>query len=156
MNLSPTVAFLLLLFSATCLVAETISAGVPDPGEEAVVVAALILGTREDNPPALPWFLTEFESDLVKIFGYNRYDLMNMSEKPFREHTSEWLIPSNDFQLKIDAKGKKRLSCAMDVGLFHHEKRVLQTSVSLTREKPLFIAGPQWGRGRLIIVLIVK
>jgi len=65
-----------------------------------------------------------------------------------------WIVPSKHLFLKIDSLGphKTKGGVHLHLQLWQEDHVILKTDAILRRQ-PVFIAGPEWGDGRLIMVL---
>ena len=147
------------------------------------VWSALVLATNEDQPKSPPHELAHFVPKLEKIFGYNQFELIGQHTEKMDDPNECWLIPSKDFFLRVDTKtiagkdaekigekekektekadkadkGKeKEKTYVLKLALFQDTKQLLEFETKLASQSPLFIRGPMYAGGQLIIVLLVK
>jgi len=112
---------------------------------------------QEEKVAADVSFITALEGRLKKVFPYSNYHLIGRhSQKVFKEYES-WVVPSKDLCLKIDSRGP-----ADDGGvnvhlqLWQDTKVLVKSDAVLLQDKPIFLGGPEWRRGRLIFVVRLK
>ena len=69
--------------------------------------------------------------------------------------SEHWLLPGNGVTLLVDTRreGKNHL---LNLHLYQEKRLVVQTTVLLARQSPIFLRGPLYGEGQLIIVLVVE
>lgn len=65
-----------------------------------------------------------------------------------------WIVPTKQLFLKLDSLGPNPEKDGVHLHLqLWQEEHVILKSDAILRRQPVFIAGPQWGDGRLIMVL---
>lgn len=116
----------------------------------------LVLATNVENPKPPPPELADFQKRLQRIFGYNQLELLGSQSRAINGSDEQWLIPSKELFLKIDATRGKRQGYLLNLTLFQGTRLLVESRAELGRGSPLFIRGPLCGRGQLIIVLKVK
>ena len=122
--------------------------------------SAIVLATNSDNPKPTPAQLKEFGPKLKKVFGYNQLELVGSASQEVGELNESWLIPSKTVWMGL--KGRRALSKEAQGGyllsleLFQNDRSLLQSEVKLAPGSPLFIRGPQYGKGQLVVVLQVQ
>jgi len=118
--------------------------------------SALLLATNETprQPPPKP--LGDFSSAIEKIFGYNSLYLLGQKKRTLGPGTTEWLVPSREFFFRITCLAQEDTHYLVRIELFHNKDLLLTTEARLARNAPLYIRGPQWGRGQLLFLLEVR
>ncbi len=142
----PLLATFVLLLSA----ATTTHAG----GDK--VWSAVILATREHPAKPIPEKLEDFATSLRRIFGYNTFYLLGEKTKNLREGVREWLVPSRRIFLSAVVLAASKTDYTMRLSLYDGKNLLVTTEARLARDAPLYIRGPQWGKGQLIILLEVR
>jgi hypothetical protein len=141
---------------------KTTAAG-PTPAPAAApdkIWSALVVATNAASPKDAPAELREFAPRLKRIFGYNQFDIIGDATVVVDVGTESWLVPSQSFWL--GAKARRCLSkearggYLLNLQLFHDKRPLVDTEAKLAPGSPLFIRGPQYGKGQLIIVLQVQ
>lgn len=96
-------------------------------------------------------------SQLGRAFPDQHFQLLGEhTQKIFSEYES-WVVPSKDLFLKIDSKGPTENSDGVNLHLqLWREKNVLLKTDVILRKEPIFIAGPRWGKGQLIMVIELR
>lgn len=166
-NLLRSVAAGLLLFPSFAVNAQEKEAGEP----AAVVAAAdvqvegyLFFAANDATAPAQEEKVNAeaavvggLENKLKKVFPYTHFHLIGKhTQKVFKEYES-WVVPSKDLCLKIDSRGPAE-GGGVNIHLqLWQDTRVLVKSDSvLVHDKPIFLGGPDWRKGRLIFVVRLK
>jgi hypothetical protein len=164
----PARAALLLLAALICgalAVAATegikATASAPEPALATDRIwSALVLATNAPTPKEPPPELREFAPRLKRIFGYNQFELAGSVLEVIDEQTESWLVPSQLFSLSIKARRstskEARGGYLLNLQLFQEKRPLVDTEAKLAPGSPLFIRGPQYGKGQLIIVLQVQ
>lgn len=92
-----------------------------------------------------------------KSTRFDHYRLLGRDIKElFRsyENWAEPVKPSDEIMVRFEAQSnpgpKKAL---LDLELWLGRKKILKTDIQLTADKPLWVRGPQWRKGHLIIAV---
>ncbi len=118
--------------------------------------SALVLATKEETPRPAPDQLEEIAPTLKKVFGYNTFYLLGDKKKSLVTGGEEWLIPSEEFFVKVKCLSRDPAHYNLAIDLYRGEKLLVTTQARLAKDAPLIIRGPQWGRGQLVFVLEVR
>ena len=135
----------------------TIVTTTPAVAKNGRIWSALVLATNADGPKSVPPELKEFAPKMKKIFGYNQFELKGSATQEIGDRKQSRLEPSKSFWIGLT--GRRALSkeaqggYLLDLQLFREEHSLLESEVKLAPGSPLFIRGPQYGKGQLIIVL---
>jgi len=104
--------------------------------------------------------LREFLPRLKRIFGYNDFELVGSETETIDELTENWLVPTPVFPLSVTARPapskEARGGYLLNLKIFQGKRHLVDTEVKLAPGSPLFIRGPLYGKGQLIIVLQVQ
>jgi hypothetical protein len=131
----------------------------PEARSQESIWSGLVLGTNQEHPKPAPPALERYWAKLKNIFGYNQYELLGEHLEVLTGAGEHWLIPRKDFFLRVDSHRGERpgyYSMKMD---FYQEKNLLgqmEASVSGSSQNVVFIRGPEYDSGRIIIILLVK
>lgn len=131
------------------------AAAMPGRAEEAVWTG-LLLATNEEHPKDPPPELARCKGPLRGIFGYNQFRLISGRSEVVSDDEERWLLPSKNFSVRVDCRKVGRSRYVMELLFFQNERLLVKAWTKLGRQSPLFIRGPQYGRGQLIIVLLVQ
>jgi len=141
--------FLSLLFFLGLLSARPVQAA------NDVVWSALIYASTEKNPSPPPIELATFSQKLQRIFGYNQLQLLSQHREIMDNQIEHWLLPGAGFYLLVDSK-KARENHLLTLQLYQEKRLVVRTVALLARQSPIFLKGPLYGEGQLIMVLLVE
>ena len=118
--------------------------------------SALALATIEPSATPIPLPLERFAPTINEVFGYNSLYLLGEKKRDLFPGSEEWLIPTKEFFFKVQCLWQELTSYLVRIELYRGENLLVTTEAKLAKEAPLYIRGPQWGRGLLIFVLEVR
>ncbi|GAB4177234.1 MAG: hypothetical protein Fur0032_17370 [Terrimicrobiaceae bacterium] len=120
------------------------------------VWAALALATNEEPPGPVPKALENFQPALARVFGYNTFYLLGQKRAALETGDSGWLVPSPRIFMQVTGLGSSRSRLHLRLDLYEGKELLATTEARLARGAPLYIRGPEWGKGLLIIVLEIR
>lgn len=148
-----------LAYAATEGVASKVVTTQPER-EANKIWSALILATNDAGAKPAPGELREFAPRLKRVFGYNQFELIGSATNEIGDRAESWLVPSQSFWFGLKARRavskEARGGFLLSLELFQDKRPLVDTDVKLAPGSPLFIRGPQYGKGQLIIVLQVQ
>jgi hypothetical protein len=118
--------------------------------------AALVLGTNEHPPKPVPKELAAYAGGLREIFGVNSLYLLGYKKRKIVKGGEEWIVPTKAVFLKVRCLDRGAASYTLQLELYVKKRLVVTSKVKLARGAPLYIRGPEWGRGRLVFILEVR
>ena len=118
--------------------------------------SALVLATNETPPAEIPKPLKSFSPTITKVFGFNSLYLLGQKKRALENGSDQWLVPSRDFFFQATCLAQEPTHYHLRIALFRGKELLLTTEAKLARDAPLFIRGPQWGSGQLILILEVR
>ena len=118
--------------------------------------SALALATTERSAAPVPKPLEELAPAINEIFGYNSLYLLGEKKRELVSGGEQWLIPSKEFFFKIQCLSQEVTSYLLRIELYREKNLLVTAEAKLSKDAPLYIRGPQWGRGLLIFVLEVR
>jgi hypothetical protein len=130
----------------------------PALGAEKLCVT-LLVGTNQTEPPPVPESVRAQAAQMKKLFGYNRFDVIGEKSARIPESRETWLVPSEELFLKVYVPSMPESGTdtySVDLELYQRKKRIIRSKVDMVPGKPLYIKGPQWGKGTLILHLIFR
>jgi hypothetical protein len=131
----------------------------PDAKQDGKIWGALFFATngevqeaRESTPAA-----KAIIERLSKAFEEKHYQLLGEHTQAIFSEYESWVVPSKDIFLKIDSKGpaKEGKGINLHLQLWRDKNVLLKTDVVL-RNTPIFIRGPKWGDGYLIMAIELR
>ena len=121
---------------------------------------AVVLATNAPSPKEMPKELRDFEPKLKRIFGYNQFEIVGSASDKIEDKSELRLTPTQSFWLQAKARRatskEARGGYLLSLQLFNEKKQLVDTEARLAPGSPLFIRGPEYGHGQLIIVLQVQ
>jgi len=118
--------------------------------------SALVLATNETPPAEIPKPLKSFFPTIKKVFGFNSLYLLGQKKRGLDDGPDQWLVPSRDFFFQVTCLAQEPTHYHLRITLFRGKELLLTTEAKLARAAPLFIRGPQWGSGQLILLIEVR
>lgn len=131
-----------------------------DPGKEVVgTVAVTVIHATDKEVSGGRKLDGELEKRLradQKLRFKHFYQLGTEQRPLFRsyENWSQPLQSSDDVLLRFDLQGQPSADqLRIDLEFWLARKKMLKTDVEVTRERPLFVLGPEWRGGRILIAV---
>lgn len=118
--------------------------------------SAVALATVEPSAAPVPTALERLAPTIKEIFGYTSLYLLGEKKRNLLRDSEEWLIPTKEFFFKIQCLSQEPTSYLLRIELYSDKNLLVTAEAKLAKEAPLYIRGPQWGRGLLIFVLEVR
>ena len=86
---------------------------------------------------------------------FKNYRLLGQDTQPLLRSYESWaqpLKPSEEIMVRFEAQGRPtKKSAILDLELWLGLKKTMKTDARLEGDRPLFVLGPEWRGGRLII-----
>jgi hypothetical protein len=152
------------IVSCAALAIAAAAEEIEDPGKETVarVTVSVLLGTNGDASVAgehardVPAD-TETRLRAEERLRFNHYRLLGDSRRRVYRSYENWaqpLYPSEEVLVRFEAQGKLReKKQRLDIDLWLSRKKILKTDAVVGIDCPMFILGPEWRGGRLIIMI---
>jgi len=156
----------LAILACTTVAAFSAAEEPADPGKETVarVTVSVLLATNGDASVAgqrarpVPAG-TEKRLRADKRLRFDHYRLLGDSRRRVFRSYENWaqpLAPSDEVLVRFEAQGKPRdQKQRLDIDLWLSRKKILKTNAVVGTDCPLFVLGPEWRGGRLIIMLVL-
>lgn len=88
---------------------------------------------------------------------FKNYRLLGTDTQPLLRSYESWaepLKPSDEVLVRFEAQGEPtKNTVVLDLELWLARKKIIKTDSRLEGDKPLFMLGPEWRGGRLIIAV---
>ena len=95
--------------------------------------------------------------------AYKGFKVVGAHDQKVLKEYSTWITPSQEFPLRVDAKGRSKEGDGINIYLqlwdkvgAKEGKVLVKTDAILKRSSPLIIEGPKWRKGRIIFVLMLE
>jgi len=122
------------------------------------VWSAVVLATKKkktEKTTEVPAELAPYVSKLVKVFGYDRFEILGSATKSMDDQSERWLVPSQNFWLGVHAK-KEDDAYNLSIEFFHDKRRLVEATAKLGLNTPLVLRGPMHARGQLLVIFEIK
>ncbi len=118
---------------------------------------ALIFATLDTIDSSKNSDIEKTLAQLGKAFPGKNFQLLGEHTQQIFSEYESWVVPSKDLFLKIDSKGHPENGDGVNLHLqLWREKNVLLKTDIILRKEPIFITGPRWGKGQLIMVIELR
>jgi len=88
---------------------------------------------------------------------FTNYRILGQDVQPLLRSYESWaqpLKPSDEVMIRFEARSRPtKQATGLDLELWLSRKKVLKTDARLEGNRPLFVLGPEWRGGRLIIAV---
>jgi hypothetical protein len=110
------------------------------------------------GPRALPVpYATSSRFSSEERLRFKHYRQIGRDASPLLRSYESWsqpLKPSDEVMLRVEAQGQPtKKSAQLDLELWISRKKILKMDAKLEDTKPLYVLGPEWRDGRLIIAI---
>lgn len=120
------------------------------------VWGGLVLATNQPGQTSGRYDTHPYARRFRKIFGYRYYELLGKDRQLIRAQGGNRLRLGREFHARLRYLGPKRNGLAFALELYRQDRKVVESNVILGRDSPLVIRGPQWGKGQLLFLLMVR
>ncbi len=153
------------IITATLLTAALLIASVgpasaqqgPDAKQDGQIWGALFFGTDSEVEEVTEGNAKAVTERLRKAFDEKHFQLLGEHTQAIFSEYESWVVPSKDIFLKIDSKGPAKDGKGINLHLqVWREKNVLVKTDVVLRKDPIFIRGPKWGDGYLILAIELR
>jgi hypothetical protein len=122
--------------------------------------SAVILATNAPAPKAAPVALRSFAPQLARVFGYNQFEFVGSDSQKIGDQAETRLMPTKSLWLSVKARRatskEARGGYLLNLQLYHEQRPLVDTEARLAPGSPMFIRGPQYGNGQIIVVLQIQ
>jgi len=152
------------LAAGTLLASAGSSPAQQDPGKEVVGRIMVEVYYATDGEPEAAGDKTQAVSPELaqrlqreKSTHFKHYLLLGSDTKELYRSYENWaepVKPSDEIMVRFEAQSHPGPKAALlDLELWLARKKIVKTDVRLTAEKPLWVRGPTWRKGHLIIAV---
>ena len=144
--------------SARCL-ALVLTLAAPLRAEDKIWTA-VVLATNAPSPKETPKQLRAYEPKLRRIFGYNQFEIVGSATEKIEHQSDLRLMPTQSFWLQAKARRatskEARGGYLLSLQLFKEKQQLVDTEARLAPGSPLFISGPEYGKGQIVFALMIE
>jgi hypothetical protein len=116
--------------------------------------AALYMAENEPPPPGAQQVSPKLHQQLAAVFGFQHYHLLKQQEFALRDEWKQWFIPRRDFFVSIEPMHREIGQPKMiEYEIYKDGFIVVKGTYEVHVETPLFITGPDFRRGKLVLVI---
>jgi hypothetical protein len=138
--------------------------GQQDPGNAKIGrVSVTVYHATDGDPATAGTKATEIEEVVAdrlrreERLRFKSYRILGTDIQPLLRSYESWaqpLKPSNEVMVRFEAQGHPTSKTAiLDLELWLARKKIVKTDARLEGNRPLFVLGPEWRGGRLIIAV---
>ena len=149
-------------FLATALAGAALA--LEDAGKEKLgLVRVTVYHATNGDPKAAGEKALPVAADVVERLKreerlrFKHYRMLGRDTQPLLRSYESWaepLKPSDEVMVRFEAQGMPcKKSAVLDLELWLGRKKIVKTDTRLEGDKPLFMLGPEWRGGRLIIAV---
>lgn len=121
---------------------------------------AVVLATNASSPKETPKELRTYEPKLKRIFGYNQFEIVGSATEKIEDKADLRLTPTQSFWMQAKARRatskEARGGYLLNLQLFREKRQLVDTEARLAPGSPLFISGPEYGKGRIVFALMIE
>lgn len=101
--------------------------------------------------------LASLRAKLARAFPQKNYQLLGLHTQNLLKDYESWVVPSKELCLKIDSRGAtENQGIKVHLQLWQEKKVLVKSDIVLKPGQPIFMGGPDWRKGRLIFVVVLK
>jgi len=151
------------MLACLALAMPVMAGGQEDPGKSKIGwVCVTVYHATNDDPKAAGGkdAVTKETADRLckeERLRFKHYRLLGQDTQALLRSYESWarpLKPSDEVLVRFEAKGRAtKKSVVLDLELWLGRKKVVKTDARLEGDRPLFVLGPEWRAGRLIIAV---
>ena len=114
-------------------------------------------GAKEAEKSVPAATMAALRTRLAKAFPQKNYQLLGLHTQNLLKDYETWVVPSKELCLKIDSRGTAgNGGINLHLQLWQEKKVLVKSDTILKPGQPIFIGGPDWRKGRLIFVVMLK
>ena len=121
---------------------------------------AVVLATNVESPKETPKELRASLPKLKRVFGYNQFDVIGSASEKIEDGSALRLTPTQSFWIQAKARRatskEARGGYLLSLQLFNEKRQLVDTEARLAPGSPLFIRGPEYGKGQIVFALMIE
>jgi hypothetical protein len=116
----------------------------------------LIYASNGGQCNCLPDRLNGYDKRMSRAFGYSRFCVIAQRQKALQAQKETGLIFSDDLRVVlVSMSNVSEDQYLISLLVVEGAKPIMETQARVSRDSPLFIRGPDWRDGQIIIVVMV-
>lgn len=100
--------------------------------------------------------LSKYTNDMQRIFGYQHYEILGSQWSSHSIDQPNCLAPTKEFSIKLIPLAVPTDQEKFYLKLYQKKEILLKSRIRMPQESPLYIAGPTYGKGKIIFILDAK
>ncbi|MEI8037148.1 MAG: hypothetical protein WCJ14_02050 [Verrucomicrobiota bacterium] len=141
---------------------SAVGAAQEDPGKAPIARIRVTVYHASDGPVAADKLAAVNQETADRLrkeerLRFKHYRVLGQDTQPLLRSYESWaqpLKPSDEVLVRFEAQGvPTRKLVALDLELWLGRKKIVKTDARLEGDRPLFVLGPAWRDGRLIIAV---
>ncbi len=120
------------------------------------VWGGLVFATNQPGQTSGRYDLHPYAKRLRTIFGYQFYELLESDRQLIQPTGVQRLQLGRDYTIRLRFLGIRPGGAAFAMELSQGSRRLVASDVVLGRDSPFVIRGPQWGKGQVLFLLMVR
>jgi len=152
------------IFACLALALPSAALAAEDPGKAKIaLISVTVYHATNENPKTSGLKTAAVSRETKDRLGgekrlrFNHYGMLGQDSQPLLRSYESWaqpLRPSDEVMVKFEAQSKPtKKSAILDLELWLAHKKILKTDAHLEGKRPLFVLGPEYRGGRLIIAV---
>ena len=121
---------------------------------------AVVLATNAAAPKETPKELRDSLPKLKRVFGYNQFEVIGSASDKIEDGSQLRLTPTQSFWIQAKARRatskEARGGYLLSLQLFNEKRQLVDTEARLAPGSPLFIRGPEYGKGQIVFALMIE
>ena len=121
---------------------------------------AVVLATNAASPKETPKELRDSLPKLKSIFGYNQFEIIGSASDKIEDKSDLRLTPTQSFWIQAKARRatskEARGGYLLSLPIFQEKRQLVDTEARLAPGSPLFIRGPEYGKGQIVFALMIE
>ena len=121
---------------------------------------AVVLATNAASPKEAPAELRDSLPKLKRVFGYNQFEIIGSAADKITDGSELKLAPTKSFWIQAKARRatskEARGGYLLSLQLFQEQRQLVDTETRLAPGSPLFIRGPEYGKGQIVFALMIE
>ena len=143
-----------------CCLAASLLFGIParaQPQTDPEVWGCLLYASNDQASGELPASLSRYYQRLHDNLGYTAFRVVAQGETALKPGQENWLKVGNDIKVLLYSVGRTdRGEYTMTLEVFDGGKPLVETQARVNKGSPLFIRGPAWHAGQLVLAVMVE
>ena len=135
-----------------------------DPGKEEIGQLEVTVYFATDGDPSVAGQKATGVSEAIRMrlqtenkLSFSHYRTLGVETKPILRSYENWaqpLTPSDEVLVRFETRSQPAAGLiSLDLDLWLARKKILKTHAPLSPGRPLYVLGPEWRGGRLIIAV---